>query len=105
VRAFAAAARAEDKPGVWELLGPATRRAVTDAALAATDKVGGEGRVAPFDVLDVAAPAGTYAPAEIVARDVDDTTAIVDVLGPEGRRDAIKVVRVQGRWRVELAVP
>jgi hypothetical protein len=102
VRAFVAAARAEDKAAVWELLGPATRRAVTEAAAAATDKVGGAGRFGPLDLLDVAAPAGSYRPGEIVLREEEGAAAVVDVLGPEGRRDAVKVVRVDGRWRVEL---
>jgi len=102
VRAFVAAARAEDKAALWELLGPDSRRVVTAAAAAATDKVGGARRVAPLDVLDVGARAGTYAPSEIVLASSDGASATVDVLGPEGRRDGVHVVQVGGRWRVEL---
>jgi len=102
VRAFVAAARAEDKAALWELLGPESRKVVTAAAAAATDKVGGARRLGPLDVLDVGARAGTYAPTEIVLRDSDGTGATVDVLGPEGRRDSVHVVQVGGRWRVEL---
>jgi len=101
-RAFVAAARAEDKAALWELLGPESRKVVTAAAAAATDKVGGARRLGPLDVLDVGARAGTYAPTEIVLRDSDGTGATVDVLGPEGRRDSVHVVQVGGRWRVEL---
>lgn len=106
VRAFVAAARAEDKAALWELLGPESRKAVTAAAAAATDRIGGAQRLAPLDVLDVAAPARSYAPNDIVVRDSDGqkdgATATVDVLGPEGRHDSVRVVKVGGHWRVEL---
>ena len=102
VRAFVAAARAEDKAALWELLGPESRKAVTASAAAATDRIGGSQRLAPLDVLDVAAPARSYAPGDIVLRDSDGHAATVDVLGPEGRHDSVRAVKVGGRWRVEL---
>jgi hypothetical protein len=101
-RAFVAAARAEDKAALWELLGPATRARVSAAAAAATDKVGGARRFAPLDVLDVAAPESTYVPSDIVVRETHGATAVVDVLGPEGRRDSLRMVAVGGKWRVEI---
>jgi hypothetical protein len=102
VRAFVTAARAEDKAALWELLGPESRKAVAAQAAAATDKIGGAQRLAPLDVLDVAAPARSYAPSDIVLRDSDGLNATVDVLGPEGRHDSVRAVKVGGRWRVEL---
>jgi hypothetical protein len=101
-RAFVAAARAEDKAALWELLGPATRGRATAAAAAATEKVGGARRFAPLEVLDVGAPESTYVPTDIVLREVRGANAFVDVLGPEGRRDTLQLVEVGGRWRVEL---
>src|SRR5262249_4398778 len=77
VRAFVAAARAEDKTALWELLGPESRKVVTAAAAAATDKVGGARRLGPLEVLDVGARAGTYAPSDIVLRDSDAASATV----------------------------
>jgi hypothetical protein len=102
VRAFVAAARAEDKAALWDLLGPESRKAVEAEAKAATDRIGGSQRLAPLDVLDVAAPARSYAPGDIVLRDSDGHSATVDVLGPEGRHDSVRAVKVGGRWRVEL---
>lgn len=102
MRAFVAAARAEDKVAVWELLGPETRRMITSAAAAATDKIGGAQRVAPLDLFDVMTSARSYTPGEIMLQESDGQSATVDVLGPEGRRDAVRVVLASGRWRVEL---
>ena len=100
VRAFVAAARAEDKAALWELLGPESRKAVTAAATAATEKIGGAERMAPLDLIDVRAR--SEAPGEIVLRDSDGTSATVDILGPEGQHDSLRAVKVGGRWRVEL---
>ncbi len=101
-RAFVAAARAEDKAALWDLLGPATRARVTAAAAAATEKVGGARRFAPLDVLDLAAPEASYVPTDVVVREVRAGAAVVDVLGPENRRDTLNLVEVGGRWRVEI---
>lgn len=75
---------------------------MTEAAAAATDKVGGARRYRPLDLLDVTAPDSAYAPTDIVAREEHGNEAIVDVLGPDGRHDALRLVRLDGRWRVEL---
>lgn len=101
-RAFVAAARAGDKRAAWELLGPSTRARVLAAAQAATEKVGGARRYGPLDVLDVTAPERTYEPTDVVVRTETDDEAVVDVLGPAGRHDALTLVRTGGRWRVEL---
>jgi hypothetical protein len=104
-RAFIAAAHAEDKTALWELLGPATRARVSQAAKDATDKVGGARRFAPLDVLDVAAPEGVEGAATVLLRDSDGSRAVVDVLGPGERHDSLRLVSVDGSWRVELDFP
>jgi hypothetical protein len=65
--------------------------------------VGGARRFGPLDVLEVGAPESTYAPKDIVVREEHGSGAVVDVLGPEGRRDTLQLVKVDGRWRVEIA--
>jgi hypothetical protein len=102
VRAFVAAARSADRRQVWELLGPATRARVEAAAQAATEKVGGARRFGPLDVLDVSTPESTFAPSGVVLRDRRGDAAVVDVLGPDDRHDAVNLVKVGGRWKVEL---
>jgi hypothetical protein len=103
-RAFVTAARAGDKRATWELLGPRTRERVVATAQAATEKVGGARRYAPLDVLDVTAREQSYEPTDVVLRTKSDDgdAAVVDILGPAGRRDVLELVRVDGRWRVEL---
>ncbi len=103
VRAFVAAARAEDKHALWDTLGPRTRGQAEAAARAATEKVGGARRYAALDMLDVSLPATSYAPSQIIVREQHDKTATVDLLGPEGHHDSINVVEVDGRWKVELS--
>ena len=104
-RAFVTAARAGDKRATWELLGPRTRERVIATAQAATEKVGGARRYGPLDVLDVTAREQSYEPTDVVVRTKSDDgdAAVVDILGPAGRRDVLDLVRVDGRWRVELA--
>jgi len=101
-RAFIAASRAADKEAIWALLGPATRARLGEAAVAATERVGGARRYQPLDVLDVAVSDTTYVPTDVLARDVHGDRGLVDVLGPDGHRDVLTVVRIGGDWRVEL---
>jgi hypothetical protein len=101
VRAFIAAARAGDEEALWELLSPATRARVSEAAVAAGDRAGESHRYRPLDVLDVGSGEGHYAPTDIVAREIEGDRVTVDVLGPN-RRDAIEVVKVDGRWKIDL---
>ena len=101
-RAFVTAARAGDKRATWELLGPRTRERVVATAQAATEKVGGARRYGPLDVIDVAARERSYEPTDVVLRTENGDAAVVDVLGPAGRRDVLELVKVDGRWRVEL---
>jgi len=101
-RALVVAAREGDRAAVWEHLGPATRAELEKAAWDATQKVGGARRFGPIDVLDVRATATSYVPTEIVLRETKGDQAIVDVLGPDGRRDELHLVRIADVWKVEL---
>ena len=102
VRAFASAARGGDRKAAWALLGPATRARLEEAAVGATQKVGGTRRYAALDMLEVGASEATYTPTEfhVLARHGND--ARVEVVGGGGRRDIVHTVEVGGRWRVEL---
>jgi hypothetical protein len=102
-RAFAAAAREGDRAAVLSLLAPATRARVVESAEAAGGLAGGTRRYAPLDVLEVGAGLAHAAPTRFLARDHTGDRAVVDVLGPDGRRDVVQVVRLDdGRWRVLL---
>lgn len=101
VRAFVTAARAGDEAAVLEMLAPASRARVVEAAQAAGDLAGGMRRYGPLEVFD--ATEGGYAPTDVVARAAAGDRVTVDVLGPNGHRDAVETVRVDGRWRIELS--
>jgi hypothetical protein len=102
VRAFVAAARDSDKHAMWALLGPTTRHDAEARARAATERAGSNTRFTALDMIDVAVPDSTYEPSDVVLRERHGDQAIVDVLGPAGRRDEGDLVRVGKKWRVEL---
>jgi HEAT repeat protein len=102
VRAFVSAARSGDRKAAWALLGPATRARFEAAAEGATEKVGGVRRFAALDMLDLGASETTYVPSDYQVLSHGGGEASVEVLGPGGRRDVVRTVRVDGRWRIEL---
>jgi hypothetical protein len=102
VRAFVAASREADKHAMWELLGPDTRKVFEDKAREATDRVGSNVRYSALDMLDVTVPEASYEPSDVIVRERHGDQATVDVLGPAGRRDIVRVVKVRKRWKVEL---
>jgi hypothetical protein len=101
-RAFILATREGDRQAVWDHLGPASRERLEKAAWDATQKVGGARRFTALDVLDVGTSATSYLPTGVVLRESKDDHATVDILGPDGRRDELRLVRVTGSWKVEL---
>lgn len=102
VRAFVSAARAGEKDAAWSLLGPRTRQRLEELAVAASEKAGGPKRFAAKDMFDVDGSDTTIAPTSIRVVSRDGDTALVEIAGPDGRRDEVQAVRVDGRWRVEL---
>ena len=99
-REFVTASRSGDRHAVWSLLGPKTKKRLEDAALAATEKVGGTRRYAALDMLDVGETDGP--PVDVVLREEHGAVAVVDLLGPSGMKDTLTLVEVGESWRVEL---
>jgi hypothetical protein len=101
-RAFVSAARGGDRRAAWALLGPATQQRLERAAVGASEKVGGTRRFAALDMLELGAGEASWEPEdyEVVERLGDE--ARVRVIGPRGQADVLRVVRIDGRWRVEL---
>ncbi len=103
VRAFVSAARGNDRKAAWSVLGPASRARLEAAAQGATDKVGGTRRYTPLDMLELGTSETTYVPGGFtVTERRGDAEALVEIQGPAGRRDVVRTVLVEGRWRVEL---
>jgi hypothetical protein len=101
-RAFISAARAGDRRVAYSLLGPATQSRLTAAAADATEKVGGSRRFAPEDLLEVGVSSTSWTPTDFREQSRSSDLATVSIEGPDGQRDILNLVRVSGRWRVEL---
>jgi len=103
VRAFVTAARAGDRAAVHELLGPRTRAYLEEQAARAGELAGGARRFEPRELMSVGAGTlGQAPPRDIVLRERDGADAVVEIVGAEGTREPIQVVKVNGHWRIEL---
>jgi hypothetical protein len=100
VRSFVAAAEAGDRTAVYELLGPATRARLAEAAERATNLAGSTGRYAPLDLISISPIAERPKKINLVSRDGD--TAVVEVVDASGAAARLSLVREEGHWRLEL---
>jgi len=101
VRAFVDASRAGDRQAVFDLLGPQTQQRLEERARSATDLVGSSVRYTPLDLISIAASDDEPARIELHTVEERGDHAVVEVVSGAGR-DRIGLVRVDGRWRVEL---
>lgn len=100
VHAFTAAASSEDHEALFELLGPATRAGLEDAARRATDLAGGAHR---FDAIDMLSIGKTSAsPRELRVIERKDDRAVIEIVAGSGERARLVTVQVDGTWRIEL---
>jgi len=95
------AANAGDRDTVYELLAPATQARLEAEAHRATDLVGATTRYSAKDLISIGASEGVAAPTDITVLEERGDHATVQVVGPAGR-SLLQLVRVEGRWRVEL---
>ncbi|MBK9033470.1 MAG: hypothetical protein IPL61_19760 [Myxococcales bacterium] len=101
VRGMIQAARAGDRKAVWRLLSPQTQRALEDRARKATDLVGASTRYTALDLISVGTSDDVPPPTDVREVSRSGDRAVVEVGGPTGRAQ-IEVVRVDGRWRIDL---
>jgi hypothetical protein len=101
-RAFISAARAGDRRAAFALLGPATQARLESAAADASEKVGGNRRFTGADLLEVGVSSASWSPVGYEVAERAGERAVVSVLGPDGQRDRLDLVRASGRWRIEL---
>jgi hypothetical protein len=102
VRALAVAASAGDRETVVELLGPDTRARLEREARRATELVGGTRRYGAADLVTLGAAEESGLPAELGVRYLDDDRAIVTMGKAADGPEELLVVRVGGRWVIEL---
>jgi hypothetical protein len=95
------AARATDRAGVYQRLGPRTRARI-EALAESTRRTGGRLAMKPEDFLSVgwAPPAWEMAGMRTLRK--DDTSAEVEVYSSSGDRHTLQLVREGEQWKVEL---
>ncbi|MBN2573661.1 MAG: hypothetical protein JXP73_03785 [Deltaproteobacteria bacterium] len=101
VNLFIAAARAGDRPAVYERLGPETRARI-EALLSSSRHQGGRLIAKPEDFFSVgwAPPAWEPAGTRTVRREGD--RAEVEVYSAAGDRHSLSLVREGKEWKIEL---
>lgn len=95
------AAKTGDRDTVLELLAPRTRERLEAQARRATDLVGASVRFSAKDLVSMGSSEGVAAPTAITVLEELDDRAVVEVVSPAGR-SRIELVRVDGRWLIDL---
>jgi hypothetical protein len=101
VRNFVQAARAGDRNAVWQLLSPATQQVLEREAMQATDLVGSSTRYRALDLISIGSSDDVAAPSRFAVTSKTADRATVEVAGAAGL-SAVELVRVNGRWRIDL---
>ena len=101
VRAMMAATKADDRQAVYDLLSPATQDRLAERARQATDLVGAGARYTALDLISIGSTTDLAAPTDITTVERHGDYATVEIVSPGGRA-RLGLVRVGGRWRVDL---
>jgi hypothetical protein len=96
-----AAAKAQDRHAVFELLSPNTRKHIEERAKHATDLVGSSTRFTAIDLLSIGIAEPGSSPTDITTIEQLGDHAVVEVVSPEGRA-RLSVIEVEGRWLIDL---
>lgn len=100
VQDLLAAAKAQDRRAVYEMLSPATQLRIEDRARRATDLVGSSTRFSAIDLLSIGS-SEEPPPTDITTVETIGDRAVVEIVSPAGRA-RLSLVKLEGRWRVEL---
>jgi hypothetical protein len=92
-----AAAKAQDRQAVFEMLSPGTQQRIEERARRATDLVGSSTRFQAIDLLSIGS-SEEPPPTDITTVEQLGDRAVVEIVSPAGR----SVIKLEGRWRVEL---
>ncbi len=96
------AAKNNDREAVFALLAPSTQQRLEAEAKRATDLVGAATRYTAKDLLSIGSSEGVASPTDITVVTEHRDHATVLVVSPAGRSE-IDLVKVDGRWRIELS--
>ena len=100
VKSLVQAARAGDRKAVWRMLSPDTQRALDERVRTATDLVGSSTRYTALDLISIGSSEDVPPPTEVRVLSRSGDRAVVELGGPEPAR--IDVVRIDGRWKIDL---
>lgn len=101
VRHLIASSRAGDRTSVYATLGPRTRGRI-DEILAGARKSGAARLLKPEDLVTVGWVPPAWEAASIHEQKRSGDEADVEVASAGGDRQSVRVVREEGRWKVEL---
>jgi hypothetical protein len=101
VRDMFQAAKTGDRDAVFELLAPQTRAHLEAEAKHATDLVGAAVRYTAKDLVSLGTSDNIAPPTDITVVDERGDTAVVEIVSPAGRA-RLSLIRVDGRWRIDL---
>jgi hypothetical protein len=96
-----AAAKAQDRRAVFELLSPNTRQRIEARARHATDLVGSSMRFSAIDLISIGISEAGAAPTDITTVEHLGDRAVIEIVSPAGRA-RLSVVAVEGRWLIDL---
>ncbi len=95
-----AAAKAQDRRAVFDMLSPSTQQRIEERARRATDLVGSSTRFQAIDLLSIGSSEESP-PTDITTVEQLGDRAVVEVVSQAGRA-RLTVIKLEGRWRVEL---
>jgi hypothetical protein len=101
VRDMIQAAKTGDRDLVYELLTEATRDRLAAEAKRATDLVGASQRYTAKDLISIGSSDGVADPTDITVLEERGDRAVVEMVSSVGRA-RLELVRVRGRWRIDL---
>ncbi len=101
VRLLISAARAGDRPGVYQRLGPRTRERIASLQ-AATRRTAGRVPLRPESFLSAGWAPPAWEPAGMRTLRRDRDSAEVEVTSAAGDRHSVTLVREAQEWKVEL---
>lgn len=95
------AAKTGDRDAVFGLLSPATRDKLAGAAKHATELVGASTRYTAKDMISIGSSEHVAPPTDITVIEERGDNAVVELVSPAGR-SRVELVKVSGRWLIDL---
>jgi len=102
VRDMIRAAKAGERQLVYDLLSPGTQVRLAERAREATEKAGASLRFTAMDLISIGSSENIAPPTDITVLDERNDRAVVEVVSAQGR-SRVDLVRVDGRWLIEMS--